>query len=152
MLAVAVMLMTACTGGVVYDRYLPAGSDGWQRRDTLVFGISPTDGNVTSHTMHTTLGLRITDDYPFSSVTLIVDERVTDRSSRTTHTSRRDTIVCSLTDARGRRSTTGVSCHHYSFALEPVSMTPTDSLTIAVSHHMRRERLPGIIDVGIKIK
>src|SRR3712207_7962744 len=66
-------LAGACTGNKVYDRYVHTPVAGWEKNDTLVFCLSPM---AKAGQYEADLGLRITTDYPFMGLTLIVDQMI----------------------------------------------------------------------------
>jgi gliding motility-associated lipoprotein GldH len=45
----------------------------------------------------------------------------------------------------------GVNLFQYQFHLTDLSISEGDSIDIAIYHHMRREVLTGIVDVGVKL-
>ena len=92
------------------------------------------------------LGLRISNEYPFMSLSLIVDQEVS-----STHEKRRDTLACDLISGQGVVKGQGVSQYQYSFHLTTMELQSGDKLYVSVRHDMKREILPGISDVGLKL-
>ena len=45
----------------------------------------------------------------------------------------------------------GISTYQYNFHLTTLTLNEGDSLHIAVRHNMKREILPGISDIGIRL-
>lgn len=136
--------LTACTGGLVYDHYAHTPADGWERGDALTFDVDslPADGVYDMQ-----LGMRATSDYPFMSVTVIVDTKALP-SQPESH----DTVVCHLVDDRGNPMGHGVGNYQYEFPVSRRHYRRGDSLHIAVRHDMRRETIGGITDVGISLR
>jgi gliding motility-associated lipoprotein GldH len=66
-------------------------------------------------------------------------------------TVKRDTLNCSLIERDGRVKGKGVSFYQYNFHLNDLDLRAGDSLSINIRHNMKREILPGIADVGIKL-
>lgn len=139
----AALLLTACTDGTVFDRYAHTPHGGWDRAEALTFDVDslPQDGLYGME-----LGLRADTDYPFMSITVIVDCEAW--PSRTWW---HDTLQCQLVDDKGNTLGRGISNYQYAFHIADRHWRQGDSLHIAVRHHMRREVLRGINDIGIKI-
>ena len=135
--------VAACDVPIVYSHYEHTPLTGWERNDTLLFCIPPVKepGRFNQQ-----VGLRIVDSYPFTSISLIVEQRVF-----TGYRSRRDTIRCQLVDDNGFFDGPGVDLHQSTFPLGYIDLKRGDSLCIKVRHVMKREMLPGISDVGITL-
>lgn len=139
-LALTAMAVAACNRRMVYDRYVSTPISGWEKNDTLDFYVPPVD---TGGVYQASIGLRTNDTYPFTAVTLIVEQRnVTQDITRT------DTVHCQLADRRGNAAGKGISYHQYVFDVSNSSLHTGDSLHIRIRHDMKREILPGISDVG----
>lgn len=138
-----IALSVACTGRKVYDTYAHTPTTGWEKNDTLVFSVP---SMTAAGSYDTNLGLRITEGYPFTAVSLIVEQRVLPSDEVFT-----DTLNCVLVGKDGNMSGQGVSYHQYIFPVRTLSLADGDSLQISVRHDMKREILPGISDLGIEI-
>ena len=139
--ALYIATLVACNNNKVYDRYEHTSTAGWERNDTLQYSVPSikTEGIYKS-----SVGLRLTDDYPFTAVTLIVDRHIVGRGILVS-----DTINCQLTDSHGNAASKGISYHQYKFDIRPIKLQSGDSLQIGIRHYMKCEILPGISDVGI---
>ena len=138
------LVLSACNRKLVYDRYLSTPISGWEKNDTLSYDIRPVSG---TDTYDMWLGLRTSEAYPFTAITLIVEQ----------HIYPNDTIVndagnSKLTDRHGNASGTGVNFHQYRFPVTELQLQDGDSIHIRVRHDMKREILPGISDVGISLR
>lgn len=140
----SVVTLSSCNGPTVYDSYQSTPVAGWEKNDTLSFCISPLD---TTAVYDATLGLRTTGEYPFTAITLIVEQHVYPSDRVLT-----DTVNCRLTDDRGNSVGKGISYHQYEFPIGRVELHSGDSIHVLVRHDMKREILPGISDVGITLK
>ena len=140
---VMVLLLTACQDNTVYHRYLHTNRTGWERNDTLRFLIPPVKeaGRYCEE-----LGLRTDGNYPFLSLTLIVEQ-----TKGHTGDVRRDTVECKLITKQGRVMGAGINHYQYTFPLATIDLEKEDSLRIVIRHDMKRELLPGIMDVGIQM-
>jgi len=139
-----VFLLTACQQKTVYHRYLHTTLSGWERNDTLFFAIPPIkqEGEYIEE-----VEVRINGSYPFMSLCLIIEETNTDIDGQSC-----DTLLCNLIDRRGHPQGDGISQFQNTFRLKTVRLHKDDSLRIAIRHDMKREILPGITDIGVKLR
>lgn len=145
-----VVLLASCTGRKVYDHYEHTTLSGWDRVDELDYNIPALKD---SGRYVTTLGLRISEVYPFQSLTLKVKQRIYHKTKGKagkpkTYTY---TINCSLFDSKGRIKGNGISYYQYHYHVSEAELQQGDSIHISVSHDMRREIMPGISDIGISL-
>ena len=140
--------LPSCNQQTVYDKYAHTPIAGWEKNDTLSFDIPPLweAGHYSER-----LGLRITGDYPFMGLTLIVEQNIYHNNKKMASESKIDTINCQLIDKNGTTKGQGISYYQYNFPINIYKMHQGDSIHIAIRHDMKREILPGISDIGIKI-
>ena len=62
-----------------------------------------------------------------------------------------DTVNCQLIDNNGVSKGQGISYYQYNFPINIYQMHQGDSIHVAIRHDMKREILPGVSDIGIKI-
>ncbi len=136
-------LLLSCTGRKVYDTYHHTFISGWDRGEVLSYDVPRMKTTAKYSTM---LGLRVSDGYPFQSLTLIVEQTIYPKK-----TTRRDTLNCQIYDSRGTIRGKGISCFQYHYQVSQMNLQEGDSLHVTVRHDMRREIIPGIADVGIEI-
>lgn len=136
--------LAACNRRLVYDKYQSTPVAGWEKNDTLSFSISPVDSTASYEAR---LGLRVTDAYPFTALTLIVEQHVYPGGEV-----RVDTVQCQLADGRGNATGKGLSYHQYQFPVATVQLQHGDSIHVRVRHDMKREILPGVSDVGMSLR
>ena len=142
-LVLLIMLLTACNKRTVYYHYEHTPLSGWERNDTLSFLVGPV-GESGPYVEE--LGLRISSEYPFMGLSLIVEQEVS-----STHEKHRDTLVCNLVSEQGSVKGQGVSQYQYLFHVTTMELQSGDRLYVSVRHDMKREILPGISDVGLKL-
>ena len=118
--------------------------DGWDRQDTLVFTTSPME-HAGSYMEE--VGLRINSTFPFTELTLIVDQHAIP-----SNLSRTDTICVCLTDKEGTIQGKGIALYQYCEPLPSMKLLKGDTLTVAIHHNMVRQQLKGITDVGFTLK
>ena len=142
---VAVALMVAaCGDGRVFDKFVPTPVDGLEKNDTVTFDVPPV---VASGSYRQEVGLRITSDYPFKSLSLEVKQTV-----EPGHRVSTDTLACRLYDDDGNLLGQGLSMFQYGFMLPEIDLRKGDSLHVRVRHVMKREILPGITDIGFSME
>ena len=136
--------MAACTDQTVYYHYEHTPESGWEKNDTLTFLTPPiaVEGQYIED-----VGLRISGDYPFMALNLIVEQTVL----KPHPSSLTDTLTCSLIDEEGNAKGNGISHYQYTFPLTTLRLAQGDRLRIAIHHDMKREILPGISDIGIRL-
>ncbi len=136
-------LLASCSGSTVYDHYNHTSVLGWDRGEILSYDVP--------HVKHadkyaTLLGLRVSEAYPFQSLTLIVDQTVFPERKTT-----RDTLNCQIYDPEGTIKGQGINYFQYRFLVSEKELRQGDSLHITVRHDMRREIIPGVADIGIQL-
>ena len=144
MAAMLLLVLSACNRKLVYDRYLSTPISGWEKNDTLSYDIRPVSG---TDTYDMWLGLRTSEAYPFTAITLIVEQHIYPKDTIVN-----DTVNCKLTDRHGNASGTGVNFHQYRFPVTELQLQDGDSIHIRVRHDMKREILTGIRDIGISLR
>lgn len=137
------MAITSCNRKTVYDHYNHTPINGWERNDTLTFCIKPL---AEAGDYKEDIGLRINGAYPFMGLCLIVEQTILPAKI-----TRCDTLNCKLVSEDGTVKGRGVSYYQYNFHLTTINLNKGDSLNICIRHNMKREILPGIADVGIKL-
>ena len=142
--AMLLLVLSACNRKLVYDRYLSTPISGWEKNDTLSYDIRPVSG---TDTYDMWLGLRTSEAYPFTAITLIVEQHIYPKDTIVN-----DTVNCKLTDRHGNASGTGVNFHQYRFPVTELQLQDGDAIHRRGRHDMKREILPGISDVGISLR
>ena len=144
----ATMVMNSCYRSTVYDDYAHTPIAGWEKNDTLSFEIPPL---VASGYYQESLGLRTTGAFPFTGLTLIVNQTIFPADKNAECIEKIDTILCQLINNKGENKGQGISYYQYNFPINVYKMNEGDSIHIAIRHDMKREILPGISDIGVKI-
>ncbi|MBQ7513145.1 MAG: gliding motility lipoprotein GldH [Prevotella sp.] len=136
-------VMTACIDHIMYHHYEHTPLSGWERNDTLNFMVprAKQQGQYLEE-----IGVRINGDYPFLGLRLIVSQTVYP-SGKTLA----DTLECELIDKNGTAKGDGITMYQYQFPLTTLQLAEGDSLSVAIRHDMKREILPGIADIGVKL-
>ena len=137
-------LMPSCTDGMAGFDSRQVDIDGWQRADTLTFHLTDLQKG-SSYCAE--LDIRITDAYPLMTLALAVKQ--------TLHANRKtvvDTVFLQVYDDVGRMLGKGLTRKAYSLPLTTLTPTVDDSLTITLHHIMMQDTLPGITDIGVRLK
>lgn len=137
-------LMTACDDNRVYDYFVHTSKNGWEKTDHIDF---PVPAITAKGNYDIVLQLRTDHTFPFKNIVLISDCKVLPADKVVS-----DTLTCRLTDNQGNKLGPGINLFQYSFPINKMLLNKGDSLHISVHHDMKREMLPGIVDVGIKIQ
>jgi len=152
LLAVAIAALTACGPRPVYDHYEHVQQDGWEKADTLFFDLPVI---TTTGRYRVDIGLRTVEDYPFTGLNLRVEQRVSRRDTATADTTitivNSYTLQCRLATAQGRAGGRGISHYQYEFPLTEQTLMQHDSVRFIIRHNMKREMLPGVADIGVKL-
>ena len=142
-LFLAVILLVACHEPTVYFHYEHTHENGWEKSEVLEYGIPPVSQEGT---YQEELALRISAGYPFMRLNLIIDQTILPSGKLVC-----DTLDCVFTDTLGNVIGRGIGQYQYSFPIKELHLQKGDSIHVSVRHDMRREILPGITDVGLKI-
>lgn len=142
------LIFASCTNDIVFFNYSSTSPDGWEKNDTVTFNVPPVRERGHYSAM---LGLRVNNSYPFQSITLIVEQTIYSKSRSIRLT--RDTVTCHITTEDGTITGQGLYIYQYD---QPLHLAPAlaagDSLHYAIRHNMRRNILPGVSDVGIRLR
>lgn len=146
LLILSVLLLTAaCLRHPAAFEYQSTSDDGWEPGDTLRFHIDSLHhrGNY-----NLSLGLRTSAStpYPFQSIWLVVRQQWHNPDTLMT-----DTVECRMTNSKGDVTGKGVSVYAFTKNLKQLSLPQGTSADITINHIMRREVLPGVINVGIRL-
>lgn len=138
------LLLASCDMNTLYHQYRDTPLQGWEKNDTLTYDISPV---IRQGVYASTLGIRINGDYPFTSLSLIVEKTI-----YPSHEVITDTIKCRFVDDRGKSYRQGTSHFQFTFPAGYMQLQEKDSIHITIRHCMKRDILPGISDVGLEIR
>lgn len=134
--------MTSCSRQqTVYANYAPIDDTTWEKTDTITFDVPPVKA---AGTYQEKLGLRLTDDFPFLSLSMDIEIQVQPKGIL-----HRGQHKFSVIDQGGNPKGKGLSLQQYTFDLGDLELEEGDSLHISMAHNMKREILPGVVDLGI---
>ena len=135
--------LCGCQKQVAYHAFRHIYEPGWDKTDTLHFDISPVtrDGNY-----RLDAELRTDKDYPFQQLTIEIEQTVYPSKEKF-----HNKIDCNLVSETGVIEGDGISYFQYQFLVRNLSLHQGDSVHISLTHNMKREIMPGVSDVGVKL-
>ena len=134
--------MTSCSRQqTVYANYAPIDDTTWEKTDTITFDVPPVKA---AGTYQDKLGLRLADDFPFLALSMDIEIQVQPKGIL-----HRGQHKFSVIDQGGNPKGKGLSLQQYTFDLGDLELEEGDSLHISMAHNMKREILPGVVDLGI---
>ncbi len=137
------MTIMSCDTKTPYYHYAHTPIDGWEKNDTLRYEVSPLEKGGE---YHTSVGLRLNGAYPFRKLYLIMEQEIFPSLQRRT-----DTICFDVTSKEGRFTGNGISYYQYTLPVCKEYFTANDSIHITIRHAMKRDILPGISDIGVRL-
>lgn len=138
----AVTHLCGCDNRRVYSHYEHLDLNGWERNDTAFFGFRCHESGTYSLDM----GFRTNHDFPYKSLSMVVEHIIFP-----SHSTGHSTIRCRITDDAGNiTGKQGISCNDIKYHLGEIEMQKDDSIKIKINHCMRREMLPGLSEIGIE--
>ncbi|MCD8303386.1 MAG: gliding motility lipoprotein GldH [Prevotellaceae bacterium] len=144
--ALACFLLAACGKGgehVALHHYVNPHGEGWSAQDTLHYSLPPV--NATAD-YELSLGMRVGNLFPYAGVWMVAD-----LSLHNPERQLRDTLYFVTMQEGGMPQGTGINMQQSEQRLLSVRLTEGQSGDIAVYHIMRRETLPSVLDVGVKL-
>lgn len=142
-IALTACFLSSCSERKVYDKYAHTTLSGWEKTDTLIYNVPSVEA---TDIYQLALGLRITNKFPFTALTMIVEQQFLPADTVV-----RDTLNCKLVDAKGNYDGGGINYYQYRFPISDMALQKGDSIHIRVRHDMKREVLEGVCEVGITL-
>ncbi len=140
-----ILFLSGCGKPATYEGVKKIEGKTWQSSDTLSFSF-PMKDTVNPYNFY--LKIRNNTDYPFRNLYLFVEMEFPNGRARL------DTVQCFLADKKGRWLGSGLGdvidneiIYKYNRRF-PLN----GEYQFHITHAMRREDLPGILDVGIGVK
>ena len=135
--------MASCDRQTVYHHYEHVADQGWEKTDTIKFEIGPVRE---AGTYHETLEFRTDELFPFLGIHITVEQTIKPRGIMLRHSQ-----MCELMNQDGSQKGSGISFYQSLFPLDDIELQQGDTLCISVFHNMKREILPGISDIGMRL-
>jgi gliding motility-associated lipoprotein GldH len=140
-----VLLFTGCDPSRVFDDNKTLSSEGWDRADKANFTVNITD-TISAHNVY--INVRNADGYPYSNLYLFIHTQFPDGRKFT------DTLECVLADQNGKWLGNGLGDIYDNQILfkRNVRFSKSGNYTFALEQAMRLQKLPLIMDVGMRIE
>lgn len=135
--------VVSCQQNTVFDKYRSTHISGWDKTQLLEYDI-PAVGSPGNY--YETVGIRFTHDYPFTALSLIVEQKIFPRKITVI-----DTLNCEIVDKEGNMKGRGLHLSQVDTLFRSVTLHAGDSIHVIIRHNMRRDMLPGISDIGFKL-
>lgn len=147
-LTIALLLMAGCRQRTIYHHYCATPVEGWEMIDTLTYTV---DTLTQTDNYAIELGVRTSQavGYPFQ--TLWIEVRQVWYTPGGALEQRCDTLACKMTNPMGDSKGQGTSMHQFCYGLDTLRLSRGTWGYLRVRHIMRRDLLPGVTDVGIRI-
>lgn len=142
----AALLLAACgrdDGTRCFVARSPS-ADGWETGEVLDFPLD-TVRQAGRYALHVGVRTSAAKAYPYRNLALRVSERVGD-------TARTRLLRLVLTDRHGDINGRGVSRYRYEFPADTLRLEDGEAATVEIAHDMRRQILPGITDVSVRLE
>ena len=134
----------SCDRKTVYSHYEHTSQEGWERLDTLFFEVPPVKE---AGTYQEEIGIRTDIGFPFQSLALNVAQDIFPQGEHY-----QTTKNCVLYDETGKERGSGISRFQTVVYLTDIHLNQGDSMRICITHHMRREMMSGVSDIGIILR
>ncbi len=157
-------LLVSCNNETVYHKFVNIEEGEWTKQNKFTFEAGSFDSDIT---VEESVELRLwARDYPYGNISILVEQTLFPAKTKTVDTltyvfSRRqgDKETGRQGDKETRRqgdretrSPDGPAFFQVSMPLKTLSLHKGDSLSVTLRHNMKRIVLPGVVDVGVKLK
>ena len=139
----ALIVLCGCQQQVAYHEFRHIYEPGWDKSDTIHFD---TRSLSAGGSYRLDAELRTDKNYPFQKLTIEIEQTVYPSKEKY-----HDVIDCDLISEEGVIEGDGISYFQYQFHVRDLSLHQGDSVHICLTHNMKREIMPGITDVGIRL-
>ena len=137
------LLLASCDSGTLMHSYQLLEDNCWDRTDTVTFNLPVL---TTDDSCSILIGLRVTDIFPYEMLVMEVEQRYQKPFAH-----RIDTVYYQLTNHNGDFVEKGLNYFQFETESLPLDMKKGQTGEIRIRHLMRREIMPGIMDVGIHV-
>ena len=165
-------LLVSCNNETVYHKFVNIEEGEWTKQNKFTFEAGSFDSDMT---VEESVELRLwARDYPYGNISILVEQTLFPAKIKTVDTltyvfSRRqgdretgrqgDRETRRQGDRETRRqgdretrSPDGPAFFQVSMPLKTLSLHKGDSLSVTLRHNMKCMALPGVVDVGVKLK
>lgn len=144
------LMLCACTDWPLLYTYQAVENMSWDRIDTMRFEIE----RLESGSYDVSMGVRFSEEMPYEDLWLVLEHRIDSTTALALPKPliiRRDTVHLVLANESGDWIVPGLTLHTkekkvFSFEI------PESRASFLIYHIMERQEIPGICEVGIKVK
>lgn len=135
----------ACTAdNALYHHYETVADEGWDKEDTLLFS---TDTLRETASCSLEVEMRTTMDYPYRSLSMMVEETAVPTGEKRVYS-----VTLQIATDEGERNGEHISiCTLGEVLPGEHKVMKGNVVNYKIYHKMRRQVLPGIKDVGVKL-
>ncbi len=145
MALLAVGTLSSCQPNCLYHSFQTFNEEGWNKSDTLVFDVSKEQ--IVEGNYNLQVELRNTQELKFKELWLVVYAN-NDDSLRF----KSDTLQCKLVNEKGRFVGSGLNRYYQTtHNVGTLHLSKQHNVRIKLAHYMKKGRLQGIHDVGIRL-
>lgn len=141
----AVMLLSSCSDNSLLDASSPISEAGWNIKDTLDFKVNVVDPSVATNFY---INVRNADGYPYSNLYLVMITKAPNGKQAS------DTLECQLADDNGKwlgKGAGDIYDNRIPFKRN-VRFPLAGEYSFRITHCMRTDVVPLIMDVGLRIE
>lgn len=146
LMAVVCLLLASCDGSIVYHHYVDVAHEGLEKSDSLVFDV---DTLKADGMYDIALCLRTDSRYPYSKLVMNVGCTVTDGDGKSRST--QQVVDCVVRQSDGTVIGQGTVCYANEYPVQRMNIRKGSTLRIVAKHGMRRDVMPGVVSMGVKI-
>ena len=141
-------LLVSCNNETVYHKFVNIEGGEWTKQNKFTFEAGSFDSDMT---VDESVELRLwARDYPYGNISILVEQTLFPAKTKTV-----DTLTYVFSRRQGdkeTRSPDGPAFFQVSMPLKTLSLRKGDSLSVTLRHNMKCMALPGVVDVGLKLK
>ena len=149
-------LLVSCNNETVYHKFVNIEGGEWTKQNKFTFEAGSFDSDMT---VDESVELRLwARDYPYGNISILVEQTLFPAKTKTV-----DTLTYVFSRRQGDRETRrqgdketrspdGPAFFQVSMPLKTLSLHKGDSLSVTLRHNMKCMALPGVVDVGVKLK
>ncbi len=157
-------LLVSCNNETVYHKFVNIEEGEWTKQNKFTFEAGSFDRDMT---VEESVELRLwARDYPYGNISILVEQTLFPAKTKTVdtltyvfsrrqgdkETRRQGDKETGRQGDRETRSPDGPAFFQVSMPLKTLSLHKGDSLSVTLRHNMKRIVLPGVVDVGVKLK
>ncbi|MBQ4352138.1 MAG: hypothetical protein II758_01005 [Prevotella sp.] len=157
-------LLVSCNNETVYHKFVNIEGGKWTKQNKFTFEAGSFDSDMT---VDESVELRLwARDYPYGNISILVEQTLFPAKTKTVdtltyvfsrrqgdrETRRQGDKETGRQGDRETRSPDGPAFFQVSMPLKTLSLHKGDSLSVTLRHNMKCMALPGVVDVGLKLK